>query len=464
MPCSPPGSPQVSSDEGSEESEMIIYLPPGKGGDTNCDVADGTDAELSDVADVGDATATEASEVDARDLAEPQEVPVCASEVHMPAEREYVVDAWVEGNFMYLHQKLASAPDKGCCMVFGGGAAIGQRGLAYRKGFPHWSDRVAFKEILNKSSAGLQQKVVAADALRSLGATLTGERLQRVLRMKEVASNAIPKEFKALEPLTRLDLSDMSLVSDFGKCFLRKRTNLTSLRLAGFDDSVVTANDFLSNCTRLEQLDLSGLGSITRIAHNFAFKCKRLTTLDLSVFSNVTAIGDGFLSGCSKLTTLDLSGLSSVVRIGTHFLAHCISLRALDVSVLRSVRKIGPHLLDGCQDLKKTVNQTLVEMPGQCGQADNKKYPTCPVCSLNIKTKGKVVTHLMMEHKKSEHEATYLVYPHSKRPRKRGGRPATSSAQKQGRHDFPQEGGDRTYMENARLTADMLARHQFQGT
>ena len=108
-----------------------------------------------------------------------------------------------------------------------------------------------------------------------------------LLLQAEVAT-VIPNHFLQMSPLTSLDLSAESVVTQIGSWFLY-------------------------NCTSLTSIDLSGLIHVTHIGTCFLYGCKSLRTLDLSALGSVTQVDSGFLGGCTSLRSIYLTGCSDVV-------------------------------------------------------------------------------------------------------------------------------------------------------
>ena len=175
------------------------------------------------------------------------------------------------------------------------------------------------------------QKYEAISALHALGETdITAERLDSVgdpevasLLLQAEVATVIPMRFLSRAPLTSLDLSAVSVVTQI-------------------------EHYFLEHCTLLTNVDLSGLIHVNTIKGFFLYRCTSLRTLVLTSLSSVTQIGAHFLTGCSALRTLDMASLRAVTQIGFFLFMGCTSLESI--------------YLSGCSDV---VSSTVREAWGK---------------------------------------------------------------------------------------------------
>ena len=179
--------------------------------------------------------------------------------------------------------------------------AVMRRKVASAVGLPEDSFVMSFGEEamdagydMTQLSAGdtvvltMVKKHEARAALLALGETdITAERLETVrdpevacLLLQAEVATVIPHYFLSSASLTSLDLSDESVVTQIGTCFLQ-------------------------SCTSLTSINLSGLIHVTQIGSSFLYGCTALCTLDLPPLSSVTEIDNCFLYGCSSLCTLE---------------------------------------------------------------------------------------------------------------------------------------------------------------
>ena len=185
-----------------------------------------------------------------------------------------------------MRRKVVSAvglPEDGFVMSFGG--------VAMDEGYDMTQLSAGDTVVLTKV-----KKYEARAALHALGETdITAERLETVrdpevacLLLQAEVATVIPNRFLWMSPLTSLDLSAESVVTQIGF-------------------------GFLQNCTSLTSVDLSGLIHVTEIGYSCLDGCSALCNLDLSPLSRVTRVDNFFLSKCTSLRSIYLTGCSDVV-------------------------------------------------------------------------------------------------------------------------------------------------------